>query len=368
MGISRFFAACAGASLLLSGCALDDGALIPSLAGEREPDVAPTSLTPTSAEVETFKLEPVGVTPAPSTGTFVGKKVEDLRGDLARLQAEVQADAKRLQALHAQSAQTAQGYHRNIAAISAKLQVGTTQGNPILVQKWNEAQAQLEQVSRNLAEMNSLANKVAAKGAMASYLLEGTQAAFGLSGAVDEDHRQLGVLEDEVNRTVVMIDRLLDQLTDDVERQTAYLATERSNLTALALAISKGEIYGPSLASRAYAAPTTPVAAPPGAGVATGRPLVVIRFDSDDVDYERALFDAISRALDRRPSAAFDLVAVARGSGTPAEAALNATNARRNAENVLRSLTRMGLPPERVSLSAKTSRTVQSNEVQIYVR
>jgi len=35
---------------------------------------------------------------------------------------------------------------------------------------------------------------------------------------------------------------------------------------------------------------------------------------------------------------------------------------------VLRSLSDMGLPADRVSLSATTSTSVQSNEVQIYVR
>ena len=41
------------------------------------------------------------------------------------------------------------------------------------------------------------------------------------------------------------------------------------------------------------------------------RPLVVIRFDRANVPYEQALYTAVSRALERRPQALFDLVAVA---------------------------------------------------------
>src|SRR3546814_18583733 len=73
-----------------------------------------------------------------------------------------------------------------------------------------------------------------------------------LRGAVEEDHRQLAVLEDEVNKTVVVIDRLLNELTDDIARTQNYFANERLNLTAMQVAIDNGEYIGGSLANRAY--------------------------------------------------------------------------------------------------------------------
>jgi hypothetical protein len=106
----------------------------------------------------------------------------------------------------------------------------------------------------------------------------------------------------------------------------------------------------------------------PGSGIATGRPLVVIRFDRENPDYEQALFAAVSATLDRRPNAAFDLVAVAPAAGTPAQVSLNTSKARRSADKVMRSLTSMGLSPDRVSLSTMTSATAQTNEVHLYVR
>ena len=126
--------------------------------------------------------------------------------------------------------------------VNARLQVGTTPGNPVLVQQWNEAQAQLDRISADVAAMNNLANKVAADSAMSSYLLESTRAAYGLSGAVDEDHRQLAILEDEVNKTVVLIDRLLNELSDDIRRQTDYVNRERGNIQTLAVAIKNGVV------------------------------------------------------------------------------------------------------------------------------
>lgn len=370
MGLLRFTAAAGTAALLLGGCSFTDEALFPSLTGERPIPTAGVQTTETSPgpALGSGSFEPDGVTPGVPTGTFVGQKVQELRSDLERLQNSVRAQNGQLQQLRARAVQNANVYHSTVAGIMSKLQVGTTPGNPMLTQQWNVAQTQLEQVSSDLAEMNRLANEVAANAALSAYLLEATRAAFGISGAVDEDHRQLAILEDEVNRTTILIDRLLSELTQDVARQTNYLASERSNLTTLALAISNGELYGTSLANRAY---TTPMAAPasaPGAGLATGRPLVVIRFDRPNVQYEQALYDAVSRALERRPNAGFDLVAVAPAGGTPAEVALNSNNARRNAEVVLRTLTNMGLPADRVSLAATTSPSAQSPEVHLYVR
>lgn len=373
MGLNRFSAAVGAAAFLLGGCSFTDEALFPSLGGGNA-GAGTEVQTAQAAEgagpsFGTSSFQPVGVTPGAPTGTFVGQKVQELRSDLQQLQSSVAAQSAQLQDLRARAVQNANVYHSTVAAISAKLQVGTTPGNPVLVEQWNTAQTQLEQVSADLAQMNSLANQVAGNAALSAYLLEATRASFGISGAVDEDHRQLAILEDEVNRTTVLIDRLLSELTEDVARQTNYLSTERSNLTTLALAISNGEIYGTSLGNRAYAGPVA--AAPssaPGSGLATGRPLVVIRFDRPNVQYEQALYEAVSRALERRPSAAFDLVAVAPAGGTPAEVALNSNNARRNAETVLRTLTNMGLPADRVSLAATTSPAAQSSEVHLYVR
>jgi hypothetical protein len=86
------------------------------------------------------------------------------------------------------------------------------------------------------------------------------------------------------------------------------------------------------------------------------------------VEYEQALYSAVSQALERRPQAGFDLIAVAPGQGSAAQVARGANRARRSAESVLRSLTAMGLPPSRVNLSAGTSGQAQTAEVHVYVR
>ena len=397
MALSRLSAVCLGAAVFLAGCSYVDNTLWPSLTGEEPSGKAKEQVTiqPSAAETAAASAEaaqaaesasqtniqvsqftngsslfgPLLPTPRP-TGTFVGKKVGEMYTDLRKLQDKVARLTDSTQQLRADTAAISQRYHSVVATINAKLQVGTTPGNPVMVQQWNEAQAQLEQIAATLPRLNRLSNDSAAEAAMAGYMLDTVRATYSISGAIDEDHDQLRLLEDSVNRTVVVIDRVLNELSEDVSRQSTYVSNERSNLSAMSLAVKNGELYGTSLANRAFAqtqALASASAQAPGP-LPGDRPLVVIRFDRDDVPYQQALYNAVSRALERRPNASFDLVAVSPRSGTPAQVALNSTAAKRHAEAVLRSLADMGLPPNRIKLSATTAEDALSNEVHIYVR
>lgn len=393
------------AACLLVGCSTVSDTLFPSRSAARRapaaPPVAAGAAAPTAPQMVQIPATPVEQTPlAPTplppslgstnfqssqippfanTGTFVGQKVQQLRSELATLQNNINTQNERLQQVRNQLVATSQRYHATIAAVTTRLQVGTTPGNPVLVNQWNLAQAELDRLAGEINQLNSLANSVANDSAFAAFLLESTRATFGLAGAIDEDHRQLAILEDETNRTVVLIDRLLNELSDDVSRQTAYVGNERSNLTTLSLAIKNGEMFGPSLANRAFtasqlsAAPQAisavgPVTRGPVAALGSRRPLVVIRFDRPDVPYQQALYSAVSRAIETRPTAQFDLVAVAPNRGSPAEVSLAGNRSKQYAEQVLRSLTDMGLPGNRVNISSATSGEAFANEVHLYIR
>ena len=273
-----------------------------------------------------------------------------------------------MQGLRASTQGNAADYYTSIAAIDAKLQVGTTTGNPILVAQWNQAQAKLESLSSDVGKLNDLSNQIAVSASQAAYLLESVRATYGLSGAVDEDHVQLATVEDDVNRTVVLIDRLLNEISGDLNRQSTYVAAERRNLQTLSLAINNGEMYGASLANRPY---MTAFAAPGDSARSSlrehGRPLVVIRFDRQNVNYQHAVYQAVSQALDRYPQAAFDVVAVSQTGANAAEGALATEDAKRNADGVARTMNQMGLPSNRITMSASTSPDATMTEVRIYV-
>ena len=374
---------------LITGCSLSFDQMLPTLTGENPAgDTSPTNerqaaTTPPAAPSATIKtvtpsqppalgtskFEPSSISAGQNTGTFVGQKALELRNELRSLQKSVSKNNQKLQSVRVKTIKDSQRYHGAISAINARLQVGTTPGNPVLVGQFNQALADLKNVGDDISAMNRLTTNVTADSTLAAYLAENTRAAFRITGAIDVDHQQLSILEDEVNRTVVLIDRLLKELTEDIQRQTNYVSTERSNLNTLSAAVKSGELMGSSLTNRALAAATAgnPYRQVEPRSLVGRRPLVVIRFDRKNVEFEQALYNAVSKTLERRPSASFELVAIAPASGGAARIALNSNKARRNAEKVMRSLQRMGLPPKRIAVSAQTSQSAQSNEVHLYL-
>ena len=389
MSFSAWRALAVGALLLLPACSFTEDALWPSLTGEDpqgappppmvaeapsgQPAPAPQVYASSQPPLGTTDFEPPGVTTGQPTGTFVGQKVSELRGELAKLQQNISEHNHLLQEVRSKIVQDSQRYHGTVAAVNARLQVGTTPGNPILVQQLSGAQAELSRINANIGEMNKLATAVGSDSTMSAYLSETARATFSISGAIDEDHRQLAILEDEVNRTAVLIERLLSEVSDDVRRQTAYVATERGNLNVMGEGVRTGEIFGASLVNQAMAASAYPrgglgASLTPNPSLAGRRPLVVVRFDRPNVPYQQALYNAVSRVLERQPGSSFDVVAVAPNAGGPARTALNTTQARRHAEGVLRSLVDMGLPPDRLGLSTRSSDDARENEVHVYLR
>jgi hypothetical protein len=390
------------AALTLSGCSYTDnmldwatGTTAPTNTGS--PNVIP--IAPSAAEMNAqpsftaTQLPPVAggvVAPAGSSTTFVGLKVQSLRGDLGQLQGNIGRHTSELTSARQSLASTSSSYFNVVALINSRLQSGTTPGNPQLVAQWGQAQSILDQMNTGVARLNSVSNGVASDASFGNYLLNAIRAAYTLQGGVEADRDQLRQLETQTTGALAQVDQLLNALSDDITRQSGYVAGERNNLVTLALAIQNGQLYGPSLANRQFAnsapvaavapgraapspAPRTVAPAPsrasaPAAPGPNDRPLVVIRFDQANVEYEQPLYTAVSRALERKPSATFTIQAVAPNAGSAGEVAVNTNASRQNAENVLRSLTNMGLPADRVSLSASMSPDIQSNEVRVFVR
>ncbi len=324
--------------------------------------------------------------------TIVGRKVGTLVNQLSSLQSDVSSLSAQLVELQRTGQAQAAEYYASVATISTQLQSGTTPGNPRLINRLDIARDNLERLSGNISRLNNLAVSVSGAASVSAYLLESTRATYGLSGAIEEDHARLAQLEDSINSTVVIIDRLLNNVNDDITRTNAYLASERDNLRTLALAINTGGMFGKSLSNRPFSnvrqSGFTPAAAssygiPNGmsedassyhrpvsmhGGVPGGpRPLVKIRFDRPNVSYQQPMYMAVNEALKKYPSARFELVAVHPSTGNAAEVAIESTKSRRNAERVLRTLTEMGLSTDKVDLSYTPSAQATTNEVHLYV-
>ena len=314
--------------------------------------------------------------------TMVSRKIEEVRNDLKNLQAEVTILSQKLVGLQGDGKAKASDYYASVATISTQLQTGTTPGNPRLVQRMAQAQDNLEALAVNITDLNELAIEVANVASMGAFLLEAARATYGISGAVEEDHVKLAQLEDQVNNTLVVIERLQNNVNDDITRTAAYLTSERANLRTMSLAIANGDLYGKSLSSRPFSnvqlvshrlggnnlTGSNHAAAPAPKQLSGPRPLVKIKFDKSDVSYEQPVYLAVSQALETYPDAQFELVAVYPSEGNAAQVAIESTRSRRSAEKVLRTLTQMGLTLDRIDLSHTPSDTAQTSEVHLFIR
>ena len=366
----------------------------------------------------------------PPSGSVVSDRVFQLRDEAIGLRQTVDRDIDEFNQLRGRGASGAIQFHSTIAAITARLEAGTTRGNPILQRQWSEAEQSLTEVNYSISKLNMLSSTLSASSSQAAYLLQAIKAAFELSGALDEDHDQLAMIRDEVAKNTVNVDRIRGEINNDIRRQNTYLATERQNLQVLALAISRGELIRNSLAGQTvivgnelsygtlpntrmdvsgfpsingptnlspndgvYNPPAVPVdpvqsspigrsssalprsgqsAMPVGATMGDegtlGQLLVLVRFNEPQVEYEDQMYQAVSTALDRRPEANFTIVAVSPKSNDPAAVGGDLERADRNAENVKSSLIQLGLQPSRISMSNISSDVAQSPEVHLYIR
>jgi hypothetical protein len=371
----------------------------------------------------TTNFESLEITRGSNTGTVVGQRVVEFRNSLGQLQKSIRTNNNELQKIRTNVAANAASYHRSVSTIETRLQIGTTPGNPQMFALLQTAQNNLQTLSANASALDQLSARVTADAAMTAHLLDSIRASYAISGAVDEDHRQLRILENEASQTSILVNSLLSEVDSDASLQRQSVEIANHHLASLDPAIKQGNfggtIFAPirrgnfhqaqSAQPNQMAHPVQPVQrrqlnqpmviAPvpvpmqqpqaqqfqqqpqaqqfttPGGNLAprpamdanrpivavTGKPSFAVKFAHENVDYGDGLRNAIDFALSSRPNAMFDVVAV-----TPATGSTEATQ--RYASKVFSDIVGMGVPPDRIALSGRTTSSVTVPEVQVFVR
>ena len=78
--------------------------------------------------------------------TYVGDRVSEMRDEFASLDQEIKDNNSSFNLLKASGIASAEVYHSTVAAIAARLQIGTTPGNPILLNQYERALTELAEV------------------------------------------------------------------------------------------------------------------------------------------------------------------------------------------------------------------------------
>jgi hypothetical protein len=318
--------------------------------------VAPIAAAPSGAPA----VGAVTILPGTDTGTAVGHTITSLRASLQDAANRTLGAGQQYAKLRNSSAQQLAVYFQAQAQISARLQIGTTRANPQLVAQWNTAQAALDQLTANINALSALIAQINGYVPKVRALADQIQTTVSVPGGVEEDHRQLGVMEDEANQVVVVLDRLGRDAPADLRRQTLTLTNERARLAQLANGIKAGDLYAGGTAGAAPAMSAAPVA--PNGGTV---PIVTIRRTGN---YQKPLYDALTQALRNQPTASFHVVGVAptRGSAAALQAAQN--DARNRAQQVMHTMTEMGVPAARMDLSSATDPSLRTSEVRVFLR
>ncbi len=334
---------------------------------------SPTQEIPPSQYAQPAVAQPQVAYDTGPTGTFVGGKINQFRADLSSIQNAVSShnnDFLRFKDLVDEQTSVYQGLS---SAIRSRLQIGTTPGNPILVGQWNDAQRALEDIQNNVNNLQIVNNRVTADAALITHLKNAIDSSFFISGAIDEDHNQLKVLKDDVQRTSVLYSRLMDELEEKISREIQILNAERQYMKELSADVEVGKFGGKVSAppTRSSQSSTTSTSGEEAGAIDTieiaplnyDNAILVIKFDDTTFDYSTALFESISNALEQMPSASFEVVAV-----SPTGGASFAEKARQRASEVFNKVVEMGVPSERVSLASSNSATAQAEEVHIYLK
>ncbi|MGH7074695.1 MAG: hypothetical protein ACREFD_10900 [Stellaceae bacterium] len=323
--------------LLLGGCSTTKRALS-ALTGNGAPSAAMPATAPAVTE----------------TGTVVGQQTMAIRAELQRLDDNITRHRTAFAAVRGRLGKDRSAYGMAAGALAAP---GAT-ANPALTTRYGAVEADLDGIDDEVGVLDVLAHEGREDRRMAAHLRGEIGAAAGMPGGNDKDLEQIGRLRQATANDLAAIDGMNRAVAAAEAREKGYVAAQRRRLASLGVATPERRPAAATVSARV--APTPPTR--------PHQPLVTIRFDRRNVPFEHALYLAVASALDRNPDLRFDVIAVSPGAGNARQVARNASQTRHNAGAVMRALVAMGLPANRITISATTNSAIRTGEVRIYVK
>lgn len=332
-----------GALLLLGGCSFVDNALLPSLTGEYNGG-SPTDglLLLGSSDFSTPDIDD-----SETSRTPAGQRIEGLRGELLLAKEHIDLTNRVLQRLRTETREAATEFEDLLGELRNSRKRRNPPPAAEIERQRQAAEVALARVAQSVGQLNDLLKEASSNAAEAGRLVEATTLALTSLTAGEEDQEQLTTLQEESTRMSAVAYRLQSELSEDILQANNYLTRQRTALNTLA----------PPPADEAVEVGTEVLTA--------SDPLVIIRFDRPDVEYEAIVTTAVKQALEAEPTARVYLVAVAPDAeGQPGAARV----ARDRMQGVMDLLIANGVPATRITPSARTSPTTSVDEVHIFVR
>ncbi|MFI3242344.1 MAG: hypothetical protein R3Y43_07240 [Alphaproteobacteria bacterium] len=346
-------------TFILFGCSFSQDALYPSLFTpvETSQEVKETQIKTSKEEpvlTSQANFKPINVAEVKNTGTLVGQKVIAFKNELKTVQKNIAFNSSELKKIKASILSNSANYHSTLAAIESKLQVGTTPGNPEVYAMLNTIQNNIQLMDSNSIALEQVTRRITADADLTSSLLDSIRSTYVVSGAVDEDHRQLRVLENEAAQTSILIQSTLAEINTDYARQVQYSQSATNYVNELSKAVKVGNFTGSVQDLPSYQKPTKAFTKPTYTGATTASALMSINFNNGTPNYKDTLQTTIKEAIKRKSNASFDIVS------------LNSVSPQ-NANNIFQEMVNAGANPSNINISAINDGTSGAS-VQIFVK
>jgi len=322
--------------------------------------------------------------PAGTAAAFLASDAGRLQGELDQIRARVANRGASLQQIRDGAARDGAAYEAAAGAVRTGVQSGKATGDPVLLGHWTDAQAALARMDGSMAQLVALSVQSAQDAASAAYIGDSATRARALQGSA-ADQQRLAAIEADAVAAEEAARTQKTAVGGEIEKQTATVTQDRAELMRLASAIegapastgassavpraaaAKPAAARLAKAARPHSGTSAPPASPPS-DLDAKAPLVVIRFDQPNVPYDEPVRKAAAMALQRKPTAIFDVVASAPAEGAPDAVASAREKSKADAEGVVRSLMSAGVPSNQLTLTLATPQTGEAAEVRIFVR
>lgn len=189
-----------------------------------------------------------GVSPSPvlnisnSSGSFVGKKVNEFTREYNSIHSSVNSSAQKLAQINQSIAEADSEYNAVINTIEAKLQAGTTPSNPDLVSALNKAQENLGTLENGTQKLASVASEVAAQQEKLSALKSTVSATYAIPGAYDVDHADLNIISSALEQQENTNADLMASVKADMADEQSKAQQFRAEITRLNVDVAAGYV------------------------------------------------------------------------------------------------------------------------------
>ena len=187
-----------------------------------------------------------GVSPSPvlnisnSSGSFVGKKVNEFTREYNNIHNTVNASARKLAQINQSIAEADSEYNMIINKIETKLQNGTTPSNPDLVAALSKAQENLGTLEDGTQKLASVASDVVAQQEKLSALKSTVNATYAIPGAYDVDHSDLNIISAALEQQENTNADLMSVVKADIAEEQIKAQQFRSEITRLNVDVAAG--------------------------------------------------------------------------------------------------------------------------------